>query len=296
MSEAAIYTNDQVDLKESKLSDYLGLLKPRVMSLVIFTAVIGLYLAPGNIHPVMSVISIICIALASGGSGAINMWYDRDIDKLMDRTKKRPIPSGKIHPSEALNLGLFLSFISVSVMGLFINVLSAAILAFTIFFYSVIYTIFLKRHTAQNIVIGGAAGALPPVIGWASVTGTVTIEPILLFLIIFIWTPPHFWALALHNSKEYKKANIPMMPLVAGEKSTKIQILAYTIALVLLTILPYTMQIAGFVYLCISSVAGLIFIYYASRILQNAKYNIITFKYSILYLFIIFIFLAIDKI
>jgi protoheme IX farnesyltransferase len=296
MAEATISADNTLELKESKLSDYLELLKPRVMSLVVFTAIIGLYLAPGTIHPVIATLSVICIAIASGGSGALNMWYDRDIDQLMDRTKKRPIPSKKIHPSEALTLGIFLSILSVSVMGLFVNVLSAGILAFTIFFYSVVYTIWLKRYTAQNIVIGGAAGALPPVIGWASVTGTVTIEPILLFLIIFIWTPPHFWALALHNSKEYKKANIPMMPLVAGEKSTKIQILAYTIALVLLTTLPYILHIAGFFYLCTAIVTGIIFIYYSVKMLQNSKYNMTTFKYSILYLFVIFTSLAIDKI
>jgi heme o synthase len=295
MAEAIISVDSTLEIKGSKLSDYLELLKPRVMSLVVFTALIGLYLAPGTIHPVIATLSIICIALASGGSGALNMWYDRDIDQLMDRTKKRPIPSKKIHPSEALNLGIFLSILSVSVMGLFVNVISAGILAFTIFFYSVVYTIWLKRYTAQNIVIGGAAGALPPVIGWVSVTGTVTIEPIILFLIIFIWTPPHFWALALHSSEEYKKAHIPMMPLVAGEKSTKIQILAYTVALVLLTILPYMLHISGLFYLCTAIVTGIIFIYYAVKILQHSKYNMATFRYSILYLFIVFTSLAIDK-
>lgn len=296
MAKAAIYTKSHIEAGESNLSDYLELLKPRVMSLVIFTAIIGLYLAPGHIHPVMAVVSIVCIALASGGSGALNMWYDRDIDRIMKRTQKRPIPSGKVHPSEALMLGSFLSILSVSVMGLFVNVISAAILAFTIFFYSVIYTIWLKRYTAQNIVIGGAAGALPPVIGWASVTGTVTIEPIILFMIIFMWTPPHFWALALHSSEEYRKANIPMMPLVVGEKSTRVQIFLYTLALVLLTITPYTLEMAGKIYLSVALAAGLIFLYYSVKMMKSSRYNMPTFKYSIFYLFVIFISLAIDKV
>lgn len=282
--------------KDASLMDYISLLKPRVMSLVIFTSFIGLYLAPGNIHPIIAVCSILCITLASGASGAINMWYDRDIDLIMNRTKTRPIPSGKIHPKEALHLGLFLSFISVSIMGLLVNIFSASILAFAIFFYTVVYTIWLKRYTAQNIVIGGASGALPPLIGWVSVTNNISLEPIILFLIIFIWTPPHFWALALHSSDDYKKANIPMMPIVVGHKSTKIQIFIYTILLVIVSIAPYLLQVSGKYYLGVASLSGLVFLYYSYKIFKDPSYYMKTFKYSILYLFIIFSFLAFDKI
>lgn len=296
----SVYTeklrSNKADFDSASLGDYLSLLKPRVMSLVIFTGFIGLYMAPGLIHPAIAIIAIICIALASGGSGALNMWYDRDIDLIMSRTKNRPIPSGKVHPSEALNLGLFLSFLSVSIMGLMVNVLSAALLAFTIFFYAVIYTVWLKRSTVQNIVIGGAAGALPPVIGWAAVSNNVTIEPIILFLIIFIWTPPHFWALALESSDDYEKAKIPMMPIVVGKKSTKIQIFIYTLLLFFTTLLPYTIHMAGLAYLTVAVVSGFIFLYYSYKLFKSENYNMKTFKYSILYLFIIFISLAIDKV
>jgi len=253
-------------------------------------------MAPGKIHPAIAVIAILCIALASGGSGALNMWYDRDIDSIMSRTKNRPIPSEKIHPSEALHLGLFLSFLSVAIMGLMVNVLSASLLAFTIFFYSVIYTVWLKRSTVQNIVIGGAAGALPPIIGWAAVSNNVSIEPIVLFLIIFIWTPPHFWALALESSDDYKKAKIPMMPIVVGKKSTKIQIFIYTLLLFFTTLLPYTLNMAGLGYLTVAVVSGFIFLYYSYKLFKSEDYNMKTFKYSILYLFIIFLTLAIDKV
>lgn len=287
---------NNVDFQGASLGNYLSLLKPRVMSLVIFTGFIGLYMAPGKIHPSIAIIAILCIALASGGSGALNMWYDRDIDSVMSRTKNRSIPSGKVHPSEALHLGLFLSFLSVAIMGLMVNVLSAALLAFTIFFYSVLYTVCLKRSTSQNIVIGGAAGAFPPVIGWAAVSNNMTIEPIILFLIIFIWTPPHFWALALESSDDYKKAKIPMMPIVVGKKSTKIQIFIYTLLLFLTTLLPYILNMAGLAYLTVAVASGIIFLYYSYKLLKSDDYNIKTFKYSILYLFIIFSFLAIDKV
>jgi len=296
MSVSTAKIEGHLEFNSATLGDYLALLKPRVMSLVIFTGFIGLYMAPGNIHPVIAIIAILCIALASGGSGALNMWYDRDIDLLMDRTKNRPIPSGRIHPTEALNLGLFLSLISVSIMGLMVNVLSALLLAFTIFFYSVIYTVWLKRSTVQNIVIGGAAGAIPPVIGWAAVSNNITIEPMILFLIIFIWTPPHFWALALESSDDYKKAKIPMMPIVAGTKSTKIQIFIYTVILFLASLIPYLLNMSGVSYLAVATVLGFIFLYYAYKILTTQNYNMKAFKYSILYLFAIFLFLAIDKV
>jgi protoheme IX farnesyltransferase len=296
MENTSVYPSHTTSEKDASLGDYLSLLKPRVMSLVIFTSFIGLYIAPGYIHPVIAIFAIACITLASGASGAINMWYDRDIDAIMERTNSRPIPQGRIHPKEALHLGLFLSFLSVSLMGLLVNVLSASILAFAIFFYIVIYTMWLKRRTAQNIVIGGAAGALPPLIGWAAVTNSISLEPIILFLIIFIWTPPHFWALALHTSEDYAKANIPMMPIVAGHKSTKIQIFIYTILLVMISVVPYLMKISGKYYLSIAILSGAIFLYYSFKIFKSASHYKKTFKYSILYLFIIFSFLAFDKI
>nr|MCH9753362.1 heme o synthase [Alphaproteobacteria bacterium] len=282
--------------KDASLSDYISLLKPRVMSLVIFTSFIGLYLAPGYIHPVIATVAIVCITLASGASGAINMWYDRDIDAIMTRTQNRPIPKGTIHADEALHLGVSLSLLSVAIMGLLVNVLSAFILAFAIFFYVAIYTMWLKRSTVQNIVIGGAAGALPPLIGWVAVTNTITLEPIILFLIIFIWTPPHFWALALHTSKDYAKAKVPMMPIISGVKSTKVQIFIYTLLLVLTTITPYLLDISGIYYLSFAIVSGSVFLYYSYKMFKDSSYYLKTFKYSILYLFLIFLFLAFDKI
>ena len=214
-----------MEYSSGSVQDYYALMKPRVMSLVIFTSLVGLILSPSNMHPFLAIISICCIAIGAGGSGVLNMWYDADIDSVMKRTIGRPIPSGNIKRSEALTYGLVMSFGSVFVMGVLINWAAAIFLAFTIFFYAVVYTMWLKRRTTQNIVIGGAAGAFPPVIGWLSTSASFTIEPVLLFLIIFLWTPPHFWALAILTSNEYQKANIPMMPNVAGSKSTIKQIL-----------------------------------------------------------------------
>ncbi len=200
-----------------RVGDYIALLKPRVMSLVIFTALVGLAVAPGPIHPVTAFTALLCIAVGAGASGALNMWYDADIDSLMTRTARRPVPAGKVKPGEALAFGLTLSVFAVVVLGLLVNILSAALLAFTIFFYAVVYTMWLKRSTPQNIVIGGAAGAFPPMIGWAAVTGSLSLEPVLLFAIIFFWTPPHFWALAIYKTKDYARAGIPMLPVVAGD-------------------------------------------------------------------------------
>lgn len=282
---------------KSVVRDYFSLLKPRVMSLVIFTAITGLYLAPGEIHPFIAVIAILCISIGSGAAGAINMWYDRDIDTVMKRTQKRPIPSGKIIPENALHLGVFLAVLSVTLMGLAVNFLSALLLAFTIFFYDYIYTVVLKRYTAQNIVIGGAAGALPPLIGWVAVTDQISIEPIILFLIIFLWTPPHFWALSLYSSEDYKQANIPMMPLVAGIKSTKKQILIYTILLAIIAIAPFILGFLGLIYLYTAIILNIIFVILAVVLYLDPQHKIAgkTFGFSILYLFVLFLSAIIDK-
>src|SRR5215475_12430865 len=201
------------------VGDYIALMKPRVMSLVVFTALVGLAVAPGSLHPVAAFTALLCIAVGAGAAGALNMWYDADVDALMTRTARRPVPMGRVLPGEALAFGLTLGSFAVVVLGLLVNWVAAALLAFTIFFYIVIYTIWLKRSTPQNIVIGGAAGAFPPMIGWAAVTGSLSLEPALLFLIIFFWTPPHFWALALYRTEDYARAGIPMLPVVAGDIS-----------------------------------------------------------------------------
>jgi heme o synthase len=232
-------------LSDARVGDYIALLKPRVMSLVVFVGAIGMLLAPGSLHPVEALIAILCIALAAGAAGSLNMWYDSDIDAVMSRTRNRPIPAGRVDRSEALSLGLILSGFSVLTLGLATNWIAAALLAFTIFFYAVIYTMLLKRSTPQNIVIGGAAGAFPPMVGWAAVTGTITPESVLLFLIIFLWTPPHFWALALYKQSDYGAAGIPMLPNVAGEKATKWQIVLYSVLLVASTIAPLWLGMAG---------------------------------------------------
>src|ERR1700681_2299355 len=219
-------------ISEANVADYIALLKPRVMSLVIFTALVGLVIAPGHFHPVLAFTSLLCIAVGAGASGALNMWYESDIDALMSRTANRPIPRGRITRPEALTFGMTLAFFSVITLGILVNWIAGALLAFTIFFYVVIYTMALKRWTAQNIVIGGAAGALPPVVAWVAATGSLAIEPLLLFLIIFFWTPPHFWALALFHSDDYARAGVPMLPVVAGPDATRLQILLYTMVLV----------------------------------------------------------------
>lgn len=232
-------------ISEAGVRDYIALLKPRVMSLVVFTALVGLVLAPGTVHPVLAVTSILCIAVGAGASGALNMWYDRDIDALMSRTAQRPIPRGRVTPQEALAFGMTLAFFSVMVLGILVNWIAAALLAFTIFFYVVIYTMWLKRSTAQNIVIGGAAGALPPVVAWAAATGSLAVEPALLFLVIFLWTPPHFWALALFRTDDYARAHVPMLPVVAGADATRLQILLYTVLLVAVAAAPWPLGYFG---------------------------------------------------
>ena len=280
---------------EARVEDYFALLKPRVMSLVVFTALVGLLLAPGGVNPVIGFVAVLSIAVGAGASGALNMWYDADIDVLMSRTANRPIPAGRVDRDHALAMGLVLSAFSVALLGLATNWLAAGLLAFTIFFYAVIYTMFLKRATPQNIVIGGAAGSFPPMVGWAAVTGSVSLEACLLFLIIFLWTPPHFWALALYKQGDYGAAGIPMLPNVAGEQATKVQILLYSLLLVVVSLIPPFIGFGGVVYAVTAAVTGLSFIYLAWRLFRTRE-NVAMkkaarslFTYSLSYLFVIFL-------
>ena len=279
------------------LFDFISLLKPRVMSLVVFTGFVGLYLAPGDGNPILQTIAILCIAFGAGASGAINMWYDRDIDAIMSRTKSRAIPSGRVTAEAALTFGVLLAGGSVMVMGLAINWVAATLLMVTIMFYVFIYTIWLKRRTPQNIVIGGAAGAFPPMIGWAAATGTVSVESITLFTIIFIWTPPHFWALSLYKSDDYKAAGVPMMPLVHGRYETKKQILLYSIVLGPLGIVPFWLGTLGAVFGATAALLGALFIATAWRVMRddsdkNCKQ---LFGFSIFYLFLLFLAMIVDR-
>jgi protoheme IX farnesyltransferase len=281
-------------MSEATAGDFFALLKPRVMSLVVFTAFVGLVAAPVTINPLLAVIAILAIAIGAGASGALNMWYDADIDAVMTRTASRPVPAGRIQPHEALSFGLVLSVLSVMTLGVLVNWLSATLLAFTIFFYAVVYTMWLKRWTPQNIVIGGAAGAIPPVIGWAAVTGTVSLESLILFLIIFLWTPPHFWALALFKSEDYAKAGIPMMPNVAGQASTRRQIFAYALVLAPVGVLPWLLGYTTPIYGVAAALLGVGFVWYAWKVLGMADDDRVMkpakalFAYSLLYLFAIF--------
>ncbi len=274
--------------------DYVDLLKPRVMSLVVFTALVGLVMAPGDIHPVLAAVAILCIAVGAGASGALNMWFDADIDARMGRTAARPIPSGRVPRDHALAFGTVLAIGSVSVLGIAVNWASAAFLAFTILFYVIVYTMLLKRWTPQNIVIGGAAGAFPPMIGWMAVTGSVSIESFVLFLIIFLWTPPHFWALALLKSDDYARAGVPMLPIVKGAAATRTQIVAYSALTALAGVLPFVLGFAGIGYGAIAIVTGLGFVAMAMRVYRDpggdaarrACRNL--FGYSILYLLLLY--------
>ena len=283
-----------IRLSEASARDFFELLKPRVMSLVVFTALVGLVVAPGQLHPALAVISILCIAVGAGASGALNMWYDADIDAVMSRTAKRPIPSGRIQPREALAFGLTLSVFSVIILGLAVNWLAASLLAFTIFFYAVVYTMWLKRSTPQNIVIGGASGAFPPMIGWACVTGGVSIDSILLFLIIFLWTPAHFWALALFKMRDYGSVGIPMMPNVAGERSTKNQIVVYAVLTAAVAVGPSFTGLAGIGYGLFAGLLSALFIYCSIAVwrMPDGDEKMIAakkmFAYSVFYLFAIF--------
>src|SRR5262252_6768319 len=281
------------------VGDYIALMKPRVMSLVVFTALVGLAVAPGSLHPVAAFTALLCIAVGAGAAGALNMWYDADVDALMTRTARRPVPMGRVRPGEALAFGLTLGSFAIVVLGLLVNWVAAALLAFTIFFYVVIYTIWLKRSTPHNIVIGGAAGAFPPMIGWAAVTGSLSLEPVLLFLIIFFWTPPHFWALALYRTEDYARARIPMLPVVSGDASTRRQIMLYTLVLVPLGVAPWAFGYTGALYGVTALVTGAIMVmlgwqvFRESRPAERASRNL--FAFSILYLFLLFAVLLVER-
>lgn len=296
MTNSATYEdaiNDFGKTAEARIADYFTLLKPRVMSLVVFTGFAGMWVAPGieHAHPFLLGIAMLCLAVNAGAAGAINMWYDRDIDAVMNRTKERPLPKGRVHPDEALSFGIVLSVLSTLIMALATNWAAAGLLAFANLFYVLIYTVWLKRRTPQNIVIGGAAGAFPPMIGWAAVTGDVTLYPIILFAIIFFWTPPHFWALSLFANSDYKRAQIPMMTVSAGAHSTKIQMLVYTLILVPLTLLPTMLGLANAVYGIAAAVLGAGFILASIKVLRSddLKYARIMFGYSVFYLFALFL-------
>ena len=297
MSDMNINSNQSNDYAGENLADvqdFWELLKPSVMRLVVFTALVGLVVAPGDIHPFTAFISILCIAIGAGASGCLNMWYEHKLDALMTRTQNRPIPSGRIKPNQALTFGLFLAVGSVTMLGMLVNWFAAGFLAFTIFYYLVIYTMWLKPRTPLNIVIGGASGAFPPMIGYACVTGSITLESIVLFLIIFMWTPPHFWALNLYIKRDYEKAKIPMMPSVKGEPSTRTQILIYTYIVALCGLLPTLLGFAGMLYGGTALALGLAFIYFAHLVYKNdsgaaaikAAKNM--FAFSLLYLMLLF--------
>jgi heme o synthase len=278
----------------ASVGDYVALMKPRVMSLVVFTALVGLMVAPGHVHPVIGFTALLCIAVAAGAAGALNMWYDADIDAVMTRTAKRPIPQGRVAPGEALAFGTTLAGFAIAVLGLLVNWVSAVLLAFTIFFYVVVYTIWLKRATPQNIVIGGAAGAFPPMIGWAAATGGLSVEPCLLFLIIFFWTPPHFWALSLNRVDEYARAGVPMLPVVAGAEETRRQILIYSLMLAPVGAAPWLLGYAGTSYGMTAILAGAGMIALAWRVHKVRDAEVAAraaqqlFGFSILYLFALF--------
>jgi len=280
-----------------RVVDYAILLKPRVMSLVLFTGIVGIVMAPGSIDWLTAVIAVVCIGVGAGASGAINMWYDRDIDSQMERTMDRPIPAGRMNPGNALWFGVVLSVLSVAAMAVWVNTMSAALLAGTIIYYVFIYTVWLKRRTPQNIVIGGGSGALPPIIGWAAVTGDVTFNSFLLFAIIFMWTPPHFWALALFRSGDYEKAGVPMMPIVSGVAETKKQMLIYTILLLPITVAPAYTGLISIPAGVIIGALGLWFIRHAVVVMKSEGFDAprSMFKFSILHLFLIFVILLADK-
>jgi protoheme IX farnesyltransferase len=290
----------------AEAADWITLLKPRVLTLVVFTGAIGLIIAPTHINPLMGAIAVLCITIAAGAAGAINMWYDRDIDAIMKRTATRPIPAGRITPGGALAYGITLSVLSVLIMAFATNLAAAAVLAVSIGFYVFIYTMWLKRRTPQNIVIGGAAGAFPPVIGWAAATGHISALPVLLFAIIFFWTPPHFWALSLYASGDYERAGVPMLPVVKGARHTRICIMVYTLILVPVTLAPFVLGLCGRLYGVTALALGAAFVAYAWQVLfdrQDASGKSLTrdapakaaFKYSIIYLFVLFGACAIDR-
>jgi heme o synthase len=285
----------------AEVGDYIALLKPRVMSLVVFTALVGLLIAPVSPHPFIAATALLAIAVGAGASGALNMWYDADIDAIMSRTRTRPIPGGRVQPEEALAFGMTLAVGSVLVLGLAANWLAAGLLAFTIFFYAVVYTMWLKRRTSQNIVIGGAAGAFPPVIAWAAATGGVAVEPLVLFAIIFFWTPPHFWALALVRAGDYSRAGVPMLPVTSGIPETRRQIWIYSLILVVMGLAPAALGFGGWLYLVVSAGLGAGFLWLAWRLRYGGEDAVgpvakRLFAFSILYLFAVFAALLMEPI
>jgi protoheme IX farnesyltransferase len=294
-------TNSTVMAGGARVEDYISLLKPRVMSLVVFVGLVGMLVAPGSIHPIIGLIAISCIAIGAGASGALNMWYDSDIDAIMSRTVNRAIPAGRMPRNDALVFGLVLSVFSVMLLALATNWFAGAFLAFTIFFYSVVYTMWLKRSTPQNIVIGGAAGAFPPMVGWAAVTGDASWVSFSLFLIIFLWTPPHFWALALYKQGDYGAAGVPMMPNVVGEKSTRRQIFVYSLLLALSSVAPILLGFSSWIYGVVASVVAVGFVWHATRLLlanesvEMRKRARGLFTYSLSYLAILFMALLVDN-
>ena len=303
--QAAIL-HDGALFQQAELRDWFALLKPRVLTLVVFTGLIGLLVAPGHLNPILAFTAVLCITVAAGACGAINMWYDRDIDALMRRTRNRPIPAGRIAPGEALGFGITLAVAAVIMMGLAINVAAASILGLSVCFYVFVYTMWLKRRTPQNIVIGGAAGAFPAVIGWAAVTGSVDLVPLILFAIVFFWTPPHFWSLALWANDDYRRANVPMLPVVAGAKETRRQIVLYSLLLVPLSLAPWAIGFSGIIYALAAAVLGagfLVCVWRVARDQQDPSGVSLTndaparaaFKYSIIYLFVLFAALAVDR-
>jgi len=296
MSTATQNTADPT-ISEGTITDYFSLLKPKVMSLVIFTGFAGMWVAPGlgSTHPFLAFVAMLALSIGAGAAGAINMWFDRDIDAIMNRTKDRAIPLGKINPDEALTYGIVLSIFSVMLMGVALNWVAAGILAFANIFYVLIYTMWLKRSTPQNIVTGGAAGALPPMIGWAAIMGDITLYPIIMFAIIFFWTPPHFWALSLFANEDYKRAKIPMMTVTAGAHKTKIQMIAYTLILLPITLAPWLLGFASLAYGIAAGILSTLFLLSALRVFQSndLKPAKIMFGYSVFYLFALFLALMI---
>jgi protoheme IX farnesyltransferase len=281
----------------AEVADYVEILKPRVMALVVFTGLVGMAMAPGHLHPILAAVAVLCIAVGAGSAGAINMWYDRDIDALMRRTARRPLPTGRMKPGEALGFGVVLGVGAVVVMGLALNSVAAALLAVTILFYVFVYTIWLKRRTPQNIVIGGAAGAFPPMIGWAAATGDISWGAIALFAIIFFWTPPHFWALSLYRADDYAAAGVPMLPVVSGSHETKRQILLYTMVLWPVTVAPWLLGVAGDLYVAGALLLNAVFTGTAIRVSRDDSERSARrmFTFSLLYLFLIFSLLLVDR-
>ncbi len=296
MAEKSIEAETQILTASAggEVGDFWALMKPRVMSLVVFTGLVGMMAAPGHLHPVLAGIALLCIAVGAGASGALNMWYDADIDAHMARTAARPIPRGRVRADEALTFGIVLSVFSVLTLGLLVNWVAGTLLALTIAFYVFVYTMWLKRRTPQNIVIGGAAGAFPPMIGWAAVTGAVSLESIVLFLIIFLWTPPHFWALALYRSRDYERVGVPMLPVAAGAEETRRQILLYSVLLVAFAVVPAFIGLGGVTYLAASVALGAVFMMFAMKVYRVSEGREADraakglFAYSILYLFLLF--------